>query len=181
MYHHNSRCCPYFDVPALFFKNGNYDTEKGFIRIGSFSFQILFNLINVMRAKTNGDSVTKENYYTMLSHMSIMKQYYTTKTKKSIFDESLFQEFVLRCVGETMTPQMEKAIRIEKKIHAGKKYSWSYNPANERDVNNTGRIVFKNSSGNPINNEKNRKIDLNAVYSGDDYIDDLDEIEESVQ
>lgn len=181
MYHNNSRCCPYFDVPALYFKKGSFDTEKGSIRIGTFSLQMLYNLINVMRAKTNDDANTKNLYYTMLSHLGMMKHHYMTKTQKTIFDDSLFQEFVLRCVGDTLTPQMEKAIRIEKKIEAGKKYSWSYNPANERDKNNETRYVFKNSSGNPIRNEKNTKIDLNAVYSGDDEIDDLHEVEESIE
>lgn len=180
MYHYNSRCTPFNMVPALYFKTGGYDEEKGTIRIGSFATLMLYNLINIMRARTNNDQNTKNLYYTMISHLIEMKNYYFKQSGKTIFDSSLFQEFVLRCEGETNTPQMEKANRIEKKIKAGKRYSWSYNPANEKDRASDARYVFKNSSGNPINNDRNMKIDLKAI--GDEEIDtEDDEIEEPLQ
>ena len=34
---------------------------------------------------------------------------------KTIFDKSLFQEFIMKCIGNTVTPQMEQQLRIEKK------------------------------------------------------------------
>src|SRR5947207_15859329 len=94
-----------------------------------------------------------------------------------MFDETLFQEFVLRCVGITHTPQMEKAIRIEKKIEKGKKFGWRFNPKIDK-VERENTYVFKNSSGNPINNDKNKKIDLTSdktCESDEDYDDEDDE------
>ena len=175
MYHYNEKCVPYFDVPALYFKARGFDDNKGTIRIGSFAILMLYNLINVMKAKSNNDNNTKNLYYTIISHMTEMKNYYFLRTKKTIFDDSLFQEFILRCVGDTASAQMEKANRIDKKIKAGKKYSWSYNPANEKNKNNNERYVFKNSSGNPINNEKNNKIDLTETVIDND-INDINDI-----
>lgn len=180
MYHYNSRCTPYFDVPAYYFKKSSYDEIIGTIRIGSFATIMLHDLIEVMRARTKGDNNNKNLYITLISHMIEMRKFYFDKTKKTIFDESIFQEFIIRCVGETTTPQMEKAIRIDKKILAGKKYSWSYNPAKEQDKNNERKYLFKNSSGNPINNDKNKKIDLSANYHPDDEIDDINEEEEVI-
>lgn len=173
MYNYNSRCTPYIDVPAFYFKKSSYDEEKGLIRIGSFASFMMHNLINIMKARANNDHNKKNLYYTMISHVTEMKNYYFDKTGKTIFDKSLFQEFILTCTGETNTPQMEKAIRIDKKLKAGKRFSWSYNPANQRDKNNDSKYVFKNSSGNPINNDKNKRIDLNST--GDEDIDDIDE------
>jgi hypothetical protein len=178
MYHYNSRCTPYFDVPAYYFKKSDYEDTKGTIRIGSFATLMMFNLINVMRARTNNDNNTKNLYYTLISHMIELKNYYFARTKKTIFDVSLFQEFILRCVGETTTAQMEKQTRVEKKIKAGKKYSWSFNPLNERDRNNDARYQFKNSSGNPINNDKNMKIDLSENILDDD-IDNINDEEDN--
>lgn len=178
MYHYNSRCTPYFDVPAYYFKRSEYDDVdmKGkTIRIGTFATLMLFNLINVMRARTNSDANTKNLYYTLISHMIELKNYYFAKTNKNIFDDSLFQEFVLRCVGETTTPQMEKQIRMDKKIKAGKKYSQSYHPENERDRNNDFKLEFKNSSGNAINNPRNMKIHLTENYTSDEDVDNIDE------
>lgn len=178
MYHYASRCTPYFDVPALYFKNGSYEEEKGKIRIGSFAVLMLYNLIDIMRARTNDDQNTKNLHYIMISHMIDMKNYFQKRTGKTIMDESLFGEFILRCIGSTNTAKMEKAIRIEKKIKAGKKFTWGYNPANERDRNNENRYSFKNSSGNPIKNDKNKKIDLSKNYS-DEEIDDINEEEDT--
>ncbi len=178
MYHYNSRCTPFFDVPALYFKNNSYDELSGKIRIGSYALLMMYTLINVMKARTDNDINTKNLYYTIISHMIDMKNYYLKKTKKTIFDESLFQEFIIRCTGSMLSPAMEKQIRIEKKRKAGKKFSWSYNPDNEKDVANDTKYIFMNSSGNPINNEKNMKIDLaNTTDVGeiDDINDETDE------
>lgn len=180
MYNYNSRCTPYFDVPAYYFKKGGFEDTKGTIRIGTFATLMLYNLINVMRARTNNDHNTKNLYYTLISHMIELKNYYLERTNKNIFDESLFQEFILRCVGETTTPHMEKAVRIERKIKAGKKYSWSYNPANERDRNSEGKYEFKNSSGNPIKNVKNLKIDLSPNFLDED-IDNIEDENDTLE
>ena len=113
-----------------------------------------------MWAKTTNDNNTEELYYNLISHMIQYKTYYFEQTDKTILDESLFQEFILRCIGETVSPQMEKALRIEMKIKLGKKYSWCFNPEKDKESKTITKYVFKNSSGGPINNPKNNKIDL---------------------
>ena len=68
---------------------------------------------------------------------------------------------------------MERAIRVAKKIKDGKKISWVYNPENQRDRNNDSKYVFKNSSGNPISNNKNMRINL--TNTNNENTDDIDE------
>jgi hypothetical protein len=175
IYNYNSRCTPYIDVPALYFNNGSYDENKGTIKIGSFATQMLYCLINVMKARSNNDQNKKNLYYTIISHFIEMKNYYFDKTKKTIFDKSLFQEFILTCTGSTHTFQMEKAIRRDKKLKAGKRITWNYNPA--KDKNTDAKFSFKNSSGNFITNEKNKQINLLSNIDGDNdgEIDDVEE------
>lgn len=179
MYHYNSRCTPYFDVPSMYFKKSSFEKLKGKIRIGTFAVQMLFNLINVIRARVIDDRNTMNIYYTLISQMIELRNTYMTKNKKTLLDESLFQEFVLKCVGTTTTAQMEKANRIEKKMKAGKRYSWGYNPKNEKDRANESKYLFKNSSGNPIKNERNWKINLQKDY--DVSNEDIDTIDEEVE
>jgi hypothetical protein len=162
VYHYNYKCTPFFDVPAYYFTKSRYDEQKGIIKIGTVAVQMMYNLINIIRARTNNDKNTTNLYYTMISHIIEMKDYYFNETNKTIFDKSLFQEFVLKCIGFTNSPQMEKALRIEKRIKAGKRIGWSYNPTNDSDKD-TGVYFFKNSSGNPINKDRNKKIDLNST------------------
>lgn len=178
MYHYNSRCTPYFDVQSLYFKQSTYEKLKGKVRIGTFSVQMLFNLVNIIRARVIDDRNTMNIYYTLISQMIELRNTFFAKSKKTFLNESLFQEFVLKCVGTTVTAQMEKANRIDKKMKAGKRYSWGYNPSNEKDRNNESKYVFKNSSGNPINNERNRKINLNQDYDNNQDIDDINEEED---
>ncbi len=177
MYHYNQRCTPYFDVPSLYFKENSYEEHSGTIRIGTFATLMMYNLIDIMKARTDNDQTTKNLYYTLISHMTDLKNYYFEKTGKSIFDESLFQEFIIRCVGETIAAQMDKAIRMDKKRKAGKKYSWSFNPENEKNFDNDSKYQFMNSSGNPINNEKNMKIDLTMGLIKEDIDNINDEYE----
>jgi hypothetical protein len=179
MYHYNSRCTPFFDVPALYFKNKSYDELPGKIRVGSYALLMMYALITVMKARTDNDINTKNLYYTIISHMIDMKNSYFKKTNKTILDESLFQEFIIRCTGSMLSQTMEKQIRIEKKRKAGKKFSWNYNPGNERDVGNDMKYIFLNSSGNPINNDKNMKIDLSDNTNIGEIDDENDENDES--
>jgi hypothetical protein len=164
VYHYNIKCTPYFDVPALYFKNGSYQELRGTIRIGSMSLLILYNLINIMRARTTNDTNTKELYYGLIANIIKLKTFYFEKTNKTIINKSLFQECVLQCIGESLSPQMEKAIRIEMKIKSGKKYSWYFNPEIDKDVKSSIQYIFKNSSGEPINNPNNYKINLESKY-----------------
>jgi hypothetical protein len=178
MYDYNTRCTPYFDVPALYFKKGGYeeyDSDK-MIRIGSFALLTLFTLINIAKAKVTNDEHTKSLYFTILSHMIQMKNYYLTTNNKTIFDKSLFQEFIIRCVGEMLTPQMEKALRIERRIKSGDKISWSYNPENDKDVarEKSYKHSYENASGNPIKTQSDRRmIHLEGYIPVDNETDDL--------
>jgi hypothetical protein len=169
LFNHNKRCIPYNIVNALFFTDGKYEERKGKINIGSFSIQMLYCLINVMYARTRNDNESRELYYLLMSKMMQMKKYHRQKTQKSILMESLFQEFIMKCLGETFSPRMDKELRVERKKKEGKKYSFRYDPSSEKDREREVNYRFKNSSGNKINNENNLKLDkLGKMEENDD-------------
>lgn len=165
MYHYNNTCLPFHIRPAYYFGdrtaamlNGADKSAK--ITIGSFPMLMLYNLINVMKARADNDQHTKNTHYTIISHLIEMRKWYLDKVGKTNFDDTIFKDFILECRGSMLTPKMEKAIRSEKTFKSGKK-TFKYNPDNEKDRENKFVWRFKNTSGNPIRNESNRKIDLN--------------------
>jgi len=178
VYHHNMRCTPYNKVLGHYFtKKAVEEEKKDKIQIGSFSMIVLYNLINVMMARTNNDDITKDLYYKLLSNMIEMQEYHQTKNNKTIFDDGLFKEFVVDCVGTTISLKMAQQQKYEKRKKSGHMLSWMYNPAiaKDKDINT---FYFKNSSGNIINNQKNMKIDLTAIFSEYSEIDDSSDIVE---
>lgn len=159
IYNYNNRCIPYKTVPALYFTEGKYIRYNGYINIGTYGLLVLYCLINTMYAKTYTDHRSKNLYYTLLSHMIEMKKYYFKTYNKNIFDNTLFQEFVLNCKGYTMSAVREKQERIQKKKESGKStYIWSYYPENNVGKEVSSTYIFANSSGNIINNISNRKL-----------------------
>lgn len=158
MYHYNYRCTPYFDVDSLYFTDSNAikKSDKK-IRIGTVSVLMMYYLISILKSKVDKNQILKNTYYSLVSNTIKMKMHYLKKNNKTIFDESLFQEFIVDCIGDMDTPQMERQKRIDKKIKAKKMFAWRYNP--ETDKNKAqGKYMFKNTSGNIINNKKNMKI-----------------------
>ena len=173
IYHYNSRCTPYNTVPSLYFTKKSFEENKGNTQIGTFSMIVLYNLINVMIARTNNDDISKDLYYKLLSNMIEMQEYHQTKNNKTIFDEGLFKEFTIECIGTTMSLQSTKQLRIDKRRKAGHMIIWRYQPELAKDKN-VSTFYFKNSSGNIINNVKNMKIDLTEILT-----DSTSEIDES--
>jgi len=162
IYHYNNRCTPFSIVPAYYFRKGVCEESKKKIMIGSFSQQLMYGLINIARARTTNDNNTKNLYYTLISHIIEMRNYFLETQKKTIYDNSLFQEFVMRCTGYTESLIMERQLRIEKKKKTGKMYTFRYVPDNDAGKNQA-KYIFKNSSGNEIRNTKNIKIDMKNI------------------
>jgi hypothetical protein len=66
-------------------------------------------------------------------------------------------------LGKPITPQYEKQLLIESRKRQNKRYKFSYDPS--ENVREDYNYVFANSSGNPINNVRNLKLqkDVNVI------------------
>ncbi len=183
--HHNRRCTPFKTVDAYIFPNGKVGKEKGKIRIGSFSFTLLMNLSTAFRYRVTKDNDMYQFYNIMTSHLIEIRNYYLDKNKKNLLDDTLFEEFAVECMGETIDPMREnRLIRAKKFLERKGPVVYRYRPESEYDDSTTSKFRFPNSSGNAIHKERNYKIlgediprkDKEDVVS-DDETDDAPELE----
>jgi hypothetical protein len=80
---------------------------------------------------------------------------YFKKNNKTIYDDTIFQEFVIECIGETIMPEKERKLLIQLRKKLGKPYVFRYEPGESKHPKN---YVFLNSSGNHIKKEINLKL-----------------------
>ncbi len=159
--HYNKRCTPFKKIKPLIFSSGKAikDPNKGFIQIGSYNFCLLQNMITAFRYRVLRDNDRYQFYNIATSHIVEMQNYYLKKTGKSMFDDTIFQEFVANCTGDTMDPAREMRL-LRRKKYLDKKHPviFSYKPEIEYSKDTSTKYRFPNSSGNPINRERNFKI-----------------------
>jgi Mimiviridae putative poly(A) polymerase catalytic subunit len=169
IYNHNKRCVPYQDVPAFDFLN-NKSNDNDSIRIGSFTVTILHLLIDAQKARVNNNNQLEKFYYHMLSHCIQMRDYYFKTKNKNMMDDTIFEDFIINCIGEEMTMEKEKRLRIEKRKRQKKPLVHRYTPA-DNFVEKPPKFIFNNSSGNKVNNPKNLRLA--------DDVKDEDDIDET--
>jgi len=147
VYGNNCRCTPVKKVKI---------DETNFLTFGCFDFVFLTTSINMFRMKTNNDAKKKLYYETQSQNLIEIKNYYLKKIKKNILDDTIFQSFLdeTTCIGPIVDVMKETWAKRKKKKKEGKRMMFTYKPIKEI----TTVWVFKNSSGNAINNIKNKKI-----------------------
>lgn len=173
LYSHNNKCIPYKTVPSHLFHNKSFDkaNKDDNINIGTFSLTLQYALSEIMKVRTNNDKNTQDLYYTICSHLIDARSLFLKKNKKTIFDESLFQDFSIECQGITVSAEKEFQKMIEYRKKKGLPAIIAYRPK-EGVKEPSSSYVFQNSSGNPIINEKNLKL-TDILDSDDEYNDTL--------
>ena len=182
IYHNNGKCLPFFNVDAVKYADGKIIKDTGSITVGTIGLTILYALITVMKARVDDSSGIKNLYITIISHLIEARNYFLTKNKKSIFDNTPFRDFVIECIGETMMPEREKRLIIESRKKKNQRYIYNYDPSSERREPQVN-FVFANSSGNPIRKERNMKLSDNKhdiSLEGDIDTDAEDDKEETI-
>jgi hypothetical protein len=159
--HYNKKCTPIIaDVKSdlIGFKFNNTNNSNNTLQIASFDVNLLICLILTFKYRVNKEN-EKYNYRNiMTSHLIEMRNFYLKKNKKTMFDNTPFQEFKTDCIGATMNSGTETRILRAKRIKAGKGAVWSYRPEKTNLKEPTTSHVFMNSSGNEVNNIKNLKL-----------------------
>ncbi len=155
IYDNNNRCIP-------FKTNENY-------LIGTFNIIILNNLITLMKARIDNNQELKNQVYIIISNLIQMKKQYLTKTKKSIFDDSPFQDFSLEYKGKTLPPEKERQLIGELRKKRNKPFLFAYDPSTKSESEPIN-YIFLNSSGNIINNAKKSKLFNTNLEEEDDIL-----------
>ncbi len=185
--HYGKRCIPIKRIePALLFKDGKVatapnptvvpinsrntrntrsleqeqqkkDQNGNFVQIASFDLSLLYTLFMTFKMKVTEDKNQYQFYNIMFSHLVELKHYYFERTKKDMLDDTLFQEFVIDCVGHTIHPKREQMLNQNKKGKSRSAY-FHYDPAKQRKDRGDSMYRFANSSGNVIQKSRNFKI-----------------------
>lgn len=157
--HYARRCTPYKTIDALTFHNKVGKLKGNKIQIGSFDFCFLTNLITTFNFKTKRDNDRYQYYNIATSHLVEIRNYYLRTYNKSILDNTLFQEFVIDCIGDTMNPmRQERLERMNRWLNHKPVIPFKYIPETYYNKEATTAYRFPNSSGNPINRGVNLKI-----------------------
>lgn len=174
LYTNNKKCIPYKQVKSHYFSDDKieHNSNSSNILIGSFSFTVMFALITAMKARVNDDKNTKNLYYAIISHITEFRNFYFKTTNSSLIDNTIFQEFVVECLGTPITPEHERQLLIENRKRKNKKYSFLYDP-NENKIEDLN-YVFANSSGNIISYTKNLKLGDDVAEQDEDDFDEDD-------
>jgi len=126
------------------------------IKIASFAATLRYLLITMIKAYVDNDKSLSDQVKTVIWKIYSARQTYLKN--HTIFDDSVFQDFIVDCLGETITPDREQRLLIEYRKAKGKKYRFAYEPSTDERKTSTVNYIFANSSGNPINNPKNLKL-----------------------
>lgn len=157
IYSHNGKCLPFQSVDAYEFTDDGPKKLDNKVIIGTFSLTILYLQIMTIKYRTINDKAMTTVYMTLISHMIKIKDEYLKKNGKSIFDDTIFQDFIVDCIGTGIHPDREILLRYEERRGKGKKSFFQYDPSKDNRSPDIS-YVFGNYSGNEIKNPKNLKL-----------------------
>jgi hypothetical protein len=150
IYNHLKRCCPVIKI------DHTYESITGYVQIGSFDYILLMEMILMFRQKVlrNND---RQNYHgQLITNLITMRNKYLHNNNKTLLDNTIFQSFVIPCIGKASDPKTE-ALKSKKEKKEKNKYGFMYKPVREIK----GKWMFSNTSGNIINNTKNLRLKNN--------------------
>jgi hypothetical protein len=178
LYSNNKRCIPYKQTEYIKFDNLNITKpivkKDQKINIGCFDHNILHGLIILVKLRVDEDNDWNDVLYKYINGLVTFRNNFLEKNKKTIYDDSIFQGFVIDCMGEPVFLDRERRLLIEIRKKLGKPYTFKYEPSSSKIPK---KFSFPNSSGNEITNDA--KLKLKKENLDKQLIDDLegDEIE----
>jgi hypothetical protein len=129
------------------------------VQIGSYDYNLLHSFILIQKYRTNNNKDLQNRTNVMISHLVEMKDYYLKKVNKSLFDDTLFQQLVTTCIGETVDFRRKRRLIVEDRKARNKPFSWRYPPTSGKlEDDPKSDFKFDNTSGNEIKSLNYMKI-----------------------
>ena len=155
LYSNNKKCIPYKEVPYISFNSVKNQKNTTTINIGSFDFNILHALIILVKIRIDDDNDWNDILYTFINSIVSFRKYYFSKNKKTLYDDTIYEGFVINCKGESITPERERRLLIQIRKKLGKPGIYRYEAGISK---HPSQYYFMNSSGNIIKNQSNFKL-----------------------
>lgn len=159
LYSTNKKCIPFKTVKLIKFDNLNIKNPQqkpnSTINIGSFDLNMLQALIILLKVRIDDDNEWNDIIYRLINGYETFNKYYLKNHKITMYDESIFERFVVECIGETIDPNKERRLLMQARKKLGKPLTFRYEPPTSKKSTS---YVFLNSSGNTIKREINLKL-----------------------
>ena len=152
IYDNNEKCIPFKKINMMEkIIPGVKINDNDFVNIGTFTVNVMMLLVLYTYSKIYNNKMTII-YDNMLDDILVFRKKYLNMKKKTIFDDTIFEEFVVNCIGHTIRPDIKKWNLGKKRLQMNKKPVFKYIPSSEKKKFNP--FIFSNCSGNKIKNEK---------------------------
>jgi len=140
VYNNNNRCIVYNDSI----------TKK--TKFGTSQLVQLYLLSNYIYYIINRNNIESNNYFNLFLNFIKAKNEYLDKHNITVIENSPFQEFKLKCIGETIKlDRLDRLSSIDKK-KKGVQIKFRYEPSDKTVT--VPNFIFSNSSGNQVINNK---------------------------
>jgi len=146
IYENKEKCLP--------FKEVNFNSTK--INIGNFTLTILYYLIHY-----NYNGIFKLNYReyeNRVGNLLDAKNTYLTKEKKTVLDDTKYNEFQIECLGTTIAFQYKSRLKFVSRKDKGGILVYRYDPNNKNRSTLTNQYKFPNEAGTLITNDNSKLI-----------------------
>jgi hypothetical protein len=117
LYDRNDRCIVY-----------KY-SEKKKTYYGTFQLQLLYNLIMYNLAIIRDNKFNQTLYMTMFVRLLKARDIFLEKNNLSVLDESPFEEFTMKCMGDPVDSIRQSRLNISKNVKKGKAAKFRYRPS----------------------------------------------------
>ena len=173
LYSNSKKCIPFKQVPYIQFNNITikYTRTNSMCNIGSFDFNILHALIILVKIRVDDDNDWNDLLYTLINGFVAFRKFYFSQNKKTLYDDSIFEGFVVDYKGESISPEKERRMLIQVRKKLGKPAIYRYEPGVSKEP---GPYYFVNSSGNIINNKLNLKLTEVNIDKKDEELIELE-------
>ena len=146
IYGANELCIPYIKI------------DKKKINVVTYPYMIQMFLIKSLYHNVFNNIEESLNLNHLLLELIKIRNKYLKSNKKTILDETPFQEFRIDCLGDTIDSMRKNRLKIKENIEKGLPSKLRYVPAesNDRKKNKLLEYNYDNSSGNL--NSSNRRM-----------------------
>jgi hypothetical protein len=121
-------------------------SDKKFTKYGSFQLLILYLLVEYNQNYIN--KINTHNELSMISILYKLRDKFLDNTKSTIFDDTIFQEFTIDCIGAPFDQIRSSFEEGSNKIKKGQRPKFSYIP--NGTARNAPDYIFQNHSGKLI-------------------------------
>jgi hypothetical protein len=122
------------------------------LKVATFILLLNYHLVNMHYNYINKFYDKQKKIEILMRTLLNARNDYLTKNKLTVLDKSIFEEFIIQCVGETMNPGRKLRLDNDVKRKKGIRFNFIFDPNKPVSSSDDTIFQFENTSGNLIKN-----------------------------